>query len=81
MAWSWTDGDQRSLIVINDADGPAAARVHLPWDDLGAHTWQLTELLTDQVFSRDGPELADTGLYVELPPWGFHVLACSTVPT
>jgi hypothetical protein len=25
------------------------------------------------VFTRDGPELANAGLYVELSPWGFHV--------
>ena len=81
LAWSWTDGDQRSVIVINDADGPAAARVHLRWEDVGAHTWQLTDLLSDEVFTRDGPEMADAGLYVELPPWGFHVLGCSKVPT
>jgi len=70
LAWSWTDDDQRSLVVINDADGPVAGRVHLRWDDVGAHTWQLTDLLSDAVFTRDGPEMADGGLYVELRPWG-----------
>ncbi len=28
LAWSWIDDEQRSLIVINFADAPAAARIH-----------------------------------------------------
>ena len=34
LAWSWTDDDHRSLVVINNADAPASARIQLPWDDL-----------------------------------------------
>ena len=80
LAWSWTDDDQRSLIVIDDADRLAAGRVDLPWDDLAAHRWQLTDLLTDEMFTRDGPEMADAGLYVQLSPWGFHVLGAARFP-
>jgi hypothetical protein len=80
LAWSWTDSEQRSLIVINYADGPAAGRVHLRWDDIGQQVWQLADVLTGEVFVRDGTELAHSGLYVQLPPWGFHVLACAPEP-
>lgn len=80
LVWSWSDAAQRTLIVINDADGPAAGRIHLRWKDLGPHMWQLTDLLTNEVFVRDGPELAAEGLYVQLPSWGFHVFACTRQP-
>ena len=32
-------------------------------------------------FDRDGCELADPGLYVDLPARGFHVLAVNLVPS
>ena len=64
----------RSLIVVNLADAPAQARVHLPWDDIAGRTWHLDDLLTDAGFDRAGDELAADGLYVALGPWGHHVL-------
>ena len=81
LAWSWTDGEQRSLIVINDADAPAAAHVHMRWAELVERTWELTDELSGQVFVRDGSEMTRDGLYVQLPPWGFHVLALAASPT
>src|SRR5262249_34319641 len=43
VAWSWDDGEHRSLVVVNLADAPAAARVHVPWDDVGGRTWRLDD--------------------------------------
>jgi Alpha amylase, catalytic domain len=77
LAGCWTDSEHRALVVVNYADLPAAARVHLPWGDLADQTWQLEDRLTGAVFERDGTEAAAEGLYVQLPPWGSHVLAWS----
>jgi hypothetical protein len=74
LAWSWTDGDQRSLVVINDADAPASARVQLPWDDIRGRKWTLDDAAAGTTFERDGTDMAAQGLYVELPAWGYHVL-------
>src|SRR4029079_5005608 len=41
VAWAGADGEHRSLVVVNLADAPATARVHVPWDDVGGRTWQL----------------------------------------
>ena len=67
----------RSLVVVNLADAPAAAHVHLPWPDLAGRTWRLEDLLSGDVFERDGDETATAGLYVDLPPRGTHVMAWS----
>ena len=80
LTWSWIDDGQRSLIVINFADEPASARIHPPWNDLAGRTWRLEDLLSGQVFVRDGTEIAGDGLYVRLAPWEFHVLACDEGP-
>jgi hypothetical protein len=77
LAWCWTDGEHRALVVINHADAPAAARVHPPWDDLADETWRLEDQLSGEVFERDGTDVAAEGLFVRLPPWGCHVLTAS----
>ncbi len=74
LAWSWTDDDHRSLVVINNADTPASARIQLPWDDLAGETWRLDDVLAGEHFEREGTELDAEGLYVQLAPWQFHVL-------
>jgi hypothetical protein len=79
LAWSWDDDPHRALVVINDADAPASARVHVPWTELADDTWQLEDLLSGQKFERDGTEVATAGLYVELPAYGFHMLAWTRV--
>jgi Alpha amylase, catalytic domain len=77
----WRSAEHRSLVVVNDADDPAAGRVHLPWDDVAGRTWRLDDLLTGDSFERDGDEIDAEGLFVQLPPWGAHVLRWSTTAT
>ena len=67
-------GRARALVVVNDAGEHAAARVHLPWGDLAGRSWRLEDQLAGDVFERDGDELANEGLFVQLPPWGTHLL-------
>jgi hypothetical protein len=76
-AWSWAGNGSggRHLVVINLSGHPAQARVALPWPDLPGRSWRLTDLLGQDVFERDGDELASAGLFVALNPWGFYLLA------
>ncbi|MET8077724.1 alpha-amylase [Streptomyces sp. NPDC005303] len=74
LAWTWTHSDARHLVVVNDSEGPARARLPLPWDDLRGRVCRATDLLTGAVYDRDGDELTDSGLYVALEGWGCHVL-------
>ena len=77
VAWSWAgnrNGD-RHLVVINLSGQPAQARIPLDWPDLPGRAWRLTDILGPSVFKRDGGELASPGLFVDLGPWQFHLLA------
>ena len=56
VAWCWSDDEHRSLVVVNLADAPAAAQVHLPWADLAGRTWRLEDLLSGDRFERDGDD-------------------------
>ena len=54
---------------------PAQGRVQLGWTDLSSRRWQFTDLLDPVSFEREGEELADPGLFVDLEPWRFHLFA------
>jgi Alpha amylase, catalytic domain len=80
LAWSWSGGDaggasNRFVVVVNLSDAPAQGRVALPWADIGARSWQFTDLLEETGFDRDGAELQSEGLFVSLDPWRAHTLA------
>ncbi len=74
IAWCWDHGEARYLVVVNLSENQSQARVHLPWNDLTGRMWQLTDMLTGDVFERDGREIQSAGLYVDLPAWRFHFL-------
>ena len=75
LAWAWHDGAlPHHVVVVNHSDAAAQARVPLPWPDLRGRRWRLTDVLTDVVHRHEGDELAQPGLYVDLPPRGCHVL-------
>ncbi|GAA3382955.1 alpha-amylase [Cryptosporangium minutisporangium] len=91
LAWSWERGAGRHLVVLNLSERAAQGRVRLPWDDLRGRRWALTPLLESPVFDgpvfdgpvfdRDGDELADPGLFVDLAPWGWHLVAVESAPS
>jgi len=74
LAWSWQGGG-RHLVVVNLSDRPAQARVQLPWNDLGGNPWRLSELLSETTYERDGTELTESGLFVALDGWQWHLVS------
>jgi hypothetical protein len=63
------------VVVVNLSGACSQARVRFPWPDLAGRRLSLVDALADETFERDGGETVDPGLYVDLPPWGFHLLA------
>jgi len=74
VAWSWCKGEERHLIVVNLSDRRSQGRVRLPWKDLGGRAWRLKDVFRGEVYERDGSEMLEPGLYVDLEDWGFHFL-------
>ena len=62
--------------MINLSYQKSQSLFQLPWDELAGRSWRLTEVLTEEVYERDGSEMRDSGLYIELKAWGFHLLKC-----
>jgi hypothetical protein len=45
----------------------------LPFADLDGRSVQLKDLIGAAAYERDGADLLSRGLYLDLPPWGYHV--------
>jgi hypothetical protein len=75
VAWAWHDALPQHVTAVNLSGRPAQARILLPWESLAGRSWRLVDLLSGQVFDRSGDEMRGDGLYVDLPPWGFHLFA------
>jgi len=73
LAWCWVKEDERYLIVINFQQQAAQARVHVPWDELRGKEWRLNDVLSGEKYDRNGNEMRDAGLYVDLKPWECHI--------
>ena len=75
LAWLWTSPEQRLLVVVNYSPWRSQGRVPLPWNDLARR-----EVLFDEPLDfgrgllRNGDDLTQEGLYVDLAPWTWHVL-------
>ena len=80
VAWCWSTAHSRHLVVVNLSDAAAQARMRLPWPDLAGRSWNLTDRLSGQTFTRAGDELAAEGLYVALDPWASYFLAAQPAP-
>ena len=73
LTWCWAMEDERYLVVINFRQESAQAHIHVPWDELRGRGWRLIDVLSGEAYDRNGSEMRDTGLYVELGPWKCHL--------
>jgi hypothetical protein len=76
VSWSWINGDDLFLIVVNLSDSSAQARVQILWPELRGNSWRLTDALSGATYDRDGDEMLTSGLFVALEPLNFNCFHC-----
>jgi glycosidase len=74
VSWCWQSGNSRCLIAVNLSDTASQCLVRIPWDDLSGRTCRLKDAFTLAEYEREGDQMCGSGLYVDLPAWGFHLL-------
>jgi len=74
VAWCWRKELQHCLVVVNFSGWMSQGRVRLPWNDLAGQSYHLADAFSGDIYIRDGAEMRDPGLFVDLEPWGFHFL-------
>jgi hypothetical protein len=74
IAWSWQRGDgERRVVAVNYAGNQSQCYVRIPLSDVPGRTVRVTDLMGPASLDRDGQDLDSRGLYLDLPPWGYHV--------
>ncbi len=74
MAWGWQYENARALIVVNYSATRSQGMVKLTWDVLRGREWRMSDMLNGDVFIRDGNQMRQEGMYVDLDAWGMHLL-------
>ncbi len=74
VAWLWA-GPRRSLRLAVANLGPTTGRCFIPLSmpEFAGRKITLDDLLGDALYVRDGRDLLDRGLFLELPPDGHHL--------
>jgi len=75
LAWEWLGDTENLLIAVNLSDQPSQALVKSGYHYISGRTYQLFDVLSGELYRRDGDEMTDPGIYVVLPPWGAHTLS------
>jgi hypothetical protein len=74
IAFGW-EGENGSRLLATILYGPIRGQcyVELPLPALRGKTVVLRDLFSLAQYERDGDELCSRGLYLDLPPWGYHL--------
>jgi hypothetical protein len=74
IAWCWQRGDgERRLVAVNYAGNNSQCYVRIPFPNVTGRTVLLNDLTGSARYDREGNDLLSHGLYLDLPPWGYHV--------
>lgn len=77
IAYTWQDEQAERFIVVNYAPQAGQCYLQFPWPDMADYEWRLTDQMGDNVYDRNGTELHQKGLYLDLLPWHYHVFDLS----
>jgi hypothetical protein len=72
FGWQGSDGE-RFLVAVNYSSTQAQCYLKLPFSEMSQKNYLLRDRLSEVVYKRDGDNLLEQGLYLDLPPWGYHV--------
>jgi hypothetical protein len=74
VAFIWEERNgRRMLIAVNYGPVRGQCYVKLAWPDLRGKQFLLRDLMGPAQYTRDGNDLAERGLYLDMPEWGYHV--------
>jgi len=73
LAFLWQSDGERYLVVANYASNQGRCYIRLPFTDWIDEFVQFHDLIGVASYDRDGNDILSVGLYLDLPPWGYHV--------
>ena len=80
ICFSWQlAGNAPILVAVNYAENQSQCYVRVPFEEFRGQRVRLQDLMSSAVYERDGAELFERGLYLDMPPWGYHIFELSLV--
>jgi hypothetical protein len=74
IAFSWERGaEERFLVTVNLSPHPSQCFVSLLFSLEKGQTIRFQDWMSPVYYDRSGDELLSKGLFLDLPPWGFHI--------
>ena len=81
VAHAWRgSGGERMLITVNYAPHPSQCYLKLPFPEIKNRSVRLKDSLSSACYIREGNELLERGLYLDLQPWSYHVFDLEVTP-
>jgi hypothetical protein len=78
FAWH-KQGAPPLIVVVNYAPNQNQCYLRLPFVEVSGYVVHARDLMSSAVYERDGEELVSRGLFIDLPPWCYHVFRLETV--
>ena len=79
ISCAWHTANGRYVVVINYSDHQGQCHLRLPFDGLAGRQFRLVDVMGSEVYLRDGGELVEPGLYIDLGAWRFNVFRLDVV--
>ncbi len=73
LAFLWKAEGASLVVIVNYAPTQGQCYTQLPLDGVHGQQVKLRDLMSEAVYDRSGDDLVTQGLYLDLPPWGYHV--------
>jgi hypothetical protein len=79
IAYAWeSQNRERLLIAVNYAGQQGQCYLRLPFPDLAGLEVHLEDRMGPARYDRQGNDLVSQGLYLDMPPWSYHVFQQTT---
>jgi hypothetical protein len=72
FAWEGS-GSERMVAAVNYAGSQSQCYVRVPFQELAGQPVRFKDLMSSASYDRSGSDVVSKGLYLDLPPWGYHV--------
>jgi hypothetical protein len=73
VAYRWVLDGQYRLAAVNLGGDRAQCSLYFDWPSLAGKNWWLQDLLSDARYLEDGSQLLSSGLYLDMPGYGYHI--------
>ncbi|MDB5486298.1 MAG: Alpha amylase, catalytic domain, partial [Reyranella sp.] len=78
VSFAWQRGDgrgdgERYVVVVNYSDHQGQCRLPLLFDGLAGRKVRLVDMMGSEAYDREGTDLVDPGLFIDLGAWRYNV--------